>query len=157
MVMIEGLERLLREHEFFAGMAAQDSDLIAGCAANETRKAREYVYREGERADRFYVIRHGRVGLEVHVPHRQPILVDILGAGELLGWSWLLPPYRNQFDARALELTRLISLDATCLRARMDDDPRLGYELFRRFAPIIAERLAAARRQLIDMYGHPAE
>jgi CRP/FNR family transcriptional regulator, cyclic AMP receptor protein len=155
MVVVEGLDRLLREHAFFKGLAEADSTLISGCAANEVCKAGEFVYRESTPADRFYVIRHGRVALEVRVPHREPIIIDTLGAGELLGWSWLLPPYRNHFDARGLELTRLISIDATCLRAKMEEDPRLGYELYRRFAPIIAERLAAARRQMIDMYGHP--
>lgn len=153
--MIEGLERLLREHAFFAGMSDADRALIAGCAANEVRKAGEYVYREGDPADKFYVIRHGRVALEVHAPHRAPIIVDTLGPDEVLGWSWLLPPYRNAFDARAVELTRLVSLDATCLRGKMDEDPVLGYSLYRRFAPIIAERLAAARRQMIDLYGQP--
>ncbi len=155
MVVVEGLDRLLREHAFFAGLAAADSALISGCAANTVCAAGEFVYREGTPADRFYVIRHGRVGLEVRAPHREPIIIDTLGADELLGWSWLLPPYRNHFDARALELTRLISIDATCLRAKMEEDTRLGYELYRRFAPIIAERLAAARRQMIDMYGQP--
>lgn len=155
MVEVEGLSRLLREHPFFKGMNDAWRELVAGCAANEVYKAGEYIFREGQPADKFYLIRHGRVALEVHVPARAPIIVETLKDGDLLGWSWLVPPYRSSFDARALELSRLLSLDATCLRAKMEEDHSLGYELHKRFAPVVADRLAAARRQMIDMYGHP--
>ena len=155
MVHVEGLDRILREHPFFEGMAEEYRELIAGCAANETVPAGRYVYREGEPADRFYLIRHGKVALEVHVAGRPPIIVETLAPGELMGWSWLVPPYMASFDARALELVRVVSIDAACLRGKMEDDPALGYEFHKRFAPVIAGRLAAARRQLIDVYGYP--
>jgi CRP-like cAMP-binding protein len=150
-----GLARLFRDQHVFEGLDELQLELIAGCAANVVVAADDYVYREGEPADRFYLIRHGRVAVEVHVPGRTPIVVDTVKPGELLGWSWLVAPYRNRFDARALELTRLISLDAACLRGKMEQDPALGYALHKRFAPVVAARLAAARRQLIDLYGHP--
>ncbi|TVS00001.1 MAG: cyclic nucleotide-binding domain-containing protein [Rhodospirillales bacterium] len=150
-----GLDRILARHPFFDGMPEGYRVLIQGCAANAVVKAGDYVYREGEPADRFYLIREGRVALEVYVPGRKPIVVDTLGSNELMNWSWLLPPYRCHFDARALELTRLITLDAVCLRAKMDEDPVLGYAVYKRFAPVVAARLAAARRQLTDMYGAP--
>ncbi|MGZ9033800.1 MAG: cyclic nucleotide-binding domain-containing protein, partial [Rhodospirillales bacterium] len=92
---------------------------------------------------------------EVFVPGKAPIIVETLSGGDLMGWSWLVPPFRCSFDARAVELTRLISLDAACLRDKMEDDPVLGYELYKRFSPVIAARVAAARRQMIDLYGHP--
>ncbi|MGF1640441.1 MAG: cyclic nucleotide-binding domain-containing protein [Rhodospirillales bacterium] len=157
MVQIEGLDKLMREHPFFEGMSASYRELVAGCAANEVFQGGTYVYKEGQPADKFYLIRRGRVALEVHVPGRSPIIVETLKTGDLMGWSWLVPPYRASFDARALELTRLISLDAACLRGKMDHDPVLGYELHKRFAPVVAARLAAARHQLIDMYGHPED
>lgn len=155
MVTLEGLDGILREHPFFAEMSVGYRNLVVGCARNEVFNAGQYIYRENDPADRFYLIRHGHVALEVHVPGRAPIVVDTLGSGELLNWSWLVPPYRAQFDARAVEFTRVISLDGSCLRAKMNEDAALGYELHRRFAPVVASRLAAARRQLIDMYGHP--
>lgn len=155
MVQIEGLDRYLHEHPFFAGMADAHLELVTGCAANEVVHANEYIYREGEPANKFYLIRHGRVALEVHVPGKSPIMVETLKKGDLLGWSWLVPPYRANFDARAVELTRVISLDAECLRGKMEGDSALGYDLHKRFAPVIADRLASARRQLIDLYGHP--
>jgi CRP-like cAMP-binding protein len=157
MVQIEGLDKLLREHPFFDGMDDAYRELVSGCAANEVFQAGAYIYKEGQAADKFYLIRHGRVALEVHVPGKSPIIVDTLKAGDLMGWSWLVPPYRANFDARALELSRLLSLDATCLRGKMEEDPALGYDLHKRFAPVMASRLAAARHQLIDMYGHPGD
>jgi CRP-like cAMP-binding protein len=157
MVQIEGLDRVLREHPFFEGMNDAYRELVAGCAANEVFHAGDYVYREGDPADKFYLIRHGRVALEVHVPGKTPIIVETLKSDDLMGWSWLVPPYRANFDARAQELTRLVSLDAACLRGKMETDSALGYELHKRFAPVVAARLAAARRQLIDLYGHPGE
>lgn len=156
MVEIEGLDRILREHPFFVGMDPSYRDLVCGCAANEVIRGGDYVYREGDPANKFYLIRHGCVALEVHVPGRAPLVVDTLSDGDLMNWSWLVRPYRAHFDARAMTLSRLISLDADCLRGKMQEDPTLGYELHRRFAPVVAARLAAARRQLIDMYGHPA-
>lgn len=155
MVMVKGLDTELREHPFFAGLDEGYRTLVAGCAANLVVPAGAYVYREGEPADKFYLIRTGKVAIEVFVPGKAPIIVETLGMGDLMGWSWLLPPFRCGFDARAVELTRLISLDAACLRGKMDADPVLGYALYKRFSPVIAERVAAARRQMIDMYGHP--
>jgi len=155
MVHVEGLDRILREHPFFAGMSDEYRELVSGCAANVVVPGGEYVYREGDPADSFYLIRHGRVALEVHVPGKDPIVVETLKTGDLMNWSWLVPPHRVSFDARAVELTRLVSLDATCLRGKMESDSALGYELHKRFAPVIADRLAAARHQMIDMYGHP--
>lgn len=155
MVGRDGLAELFAEHAVFDGVSDAHRALIAGCAANVVVPAGGYVYREGQPADRFYLIRHGRVAVEVFVPGRSPIIVDTLKAGDLLGWSWLVPPYRHCFDARAIELTRLLSLDAACLRRKMEDDCALGYALHQCFATVVAARLAAARRQLIDMYGHP--
>jgi CRP-like cAMP-binding protein len=110
------------------------------------------ILRAGEPADRFYIIRHGKVGVEVFAPEVGPITIETLGEGDVLGWSWLFPPYRWVFDARALELTRAIALDGKCLREKCDEDPRLGYDLMKRFAQIMVERLQATRLQLIDLY-----
>ena len=152
---VEGLDTLLKEHPAFAGLSDQYGELVAGCAANEVVQANDYVFREGDRADKFYLVRHGSVSLEVHAPGKKPIIVDTVDAGELLGWSWLVPPYRTHFDARARELTRLTSLDATCLRGKMEEDHELGYELHERFAPVLSRRLTAALLRLIDVYAHP--
>jgi CRP-like cAMP-binding protein len=154
---IEGLDRLLQEHAFFQGMDEKARQLVAGCAANERFDAGGYIFREGEAADKFYLLRHGNVALEIHLPGREPLVVDTLEAGEILGWSWLVPPYQWFLDARATTLVRAISLDAVCLRGKMEQDHAIGYELYRRFMPVIAQRLQAGRLQLIDMYGRPRD
>jgi CRP-like cAMP-binding protein len=151
---IRGLETLLSEHPFFSGLAPDTISFIAGCGSNVTFQAGEYVFREGEPADSFYIIRHGVVQMEIFVPGRGPLAIETIGPGEVLGWSWLFPPYRWSLDARALELVRAVALDGACLRGKCEDDPKLGYELMKRFARVMMERLQAARIQLLDLYGH---
>ena len=153
---IEGLDRLLKEHPFFEGFDAAAIELLAGCAANERFAAGQLIAREGAAADKFYFIRHGSVALEIRVPGREPLIVETLHEGEILGWSWIVPPYLWYYDARAVALTRVISLDATCLRDKCDADHSLGYELYQRVVPVMASRLAAARLRLVDMYAPPA-
>lgn len=142
---------LLGEHEFFTGLTPEYLDLIAGCGQNVVFPASELIFREGDPADHFYVLRQGRVALAVHAPGRE-IVVATVGPGDVLGWSWLFPPHRWRFDAHALEPVRAVALDGVCLRGKCDDDPRLGYELMRRFARIMADRLDATRMQLLDVY-----
>jgi len=147
---IEGLDRLLKEHPFFRDMDPKACETVAGCAANERFNTGEYVFREGGAANKFYLIRQGIVVLEIHVPGREPIIVDTLEDGDILGWAWLMPPFRWVYDARATKLTRLVSLDADCLRGKYQSDHTLAYELFKRFIPVMADRLAETRSRLIE-------
>lgn len=149
------ISTLLREHPFFTALPDRDVDLIAGCASNAVFQPGEHVFREGGPADHFYVLRFGRVVTEIHDPGRGPITIQTLGPGDVLGWSWLFPPYRWQHDARAVELTRALAFDGACLRAKSEADPRLGYELMKRFARVVVERLEHTRMQLLDVYGEP--
>ncbi len=151
---MENLERLLAEHPFLAGMSDRLVKLIVGCASNVVFKAGQYILREGEDADTFYFIRHGTVAVEMFVPHKGPLTVRTRTAGEVFGWSWMVPPYKWHFDARAVELTRAVVLDGKCLREKCQEDNELGYELMKRIALIIAERLEATRLQLMDIYGN---
>ena len=109
--------------------------------------------REGQAADLFFAIRGGSVAVETYVPSRGPITLQTLGEGEILGWSWLFPPYVYQFDARAREAVRATTFDGACLRSKCDADPALGYELMKRVARLVSSRLEATRRQLLDVYG----
>jgi CRP/FNR family transcriptional regulator, cyclic AMP receptor protein len=146
------LDELLAEVPALAGLAAEQRELIAGCAANAAFASGEYLMREGEPADTFYVIRHGAVAIETFVPARGPATIETLHAGDLLGWSWLVPPYRTTFDARALETVRAVAFDGACLRGKCADDAVLGRALLERFTPVIVERLQATRLRLLDMY-----
>ena len=148
-----GLGPLLAKHPFFADLDAETLDLISGCAANASFKPGDYLFREGDPADQFYIIRFGKISVEINAPSRGPHPVQTLGAGEVLGWSWLIPPHRWRFDSRALELVRAISLDGKCLRTKCDENHRLGYRLLSRFSGVMAKRLEATRLQLMDIYG----
>lgn len=150
---MEGLEHILTEHPFFAGFSAEHSQLVAGCARNHRYNAGEYLFREGGPANEFFLIRHGRVALEIVSPGKTPIVFETLGEGQIVGASWLVPPYRWMFDARAVALTRAIGIDAACLRDKCETDYHLGYEMMKRFLPILVQRLDATRLQLLDVYG----
>ena len=149
---METLERVLAEHAFFKELDPRYLQLLVGCASNVRFEAGQYIFREGEEANQFYLIRHGKVGVEIHAAERGSITIQTLGEGEVLGWSWLIPPYQWQFDARAVELTRAIALDGKCLRSKSEEDHDLGYELLKRFVHVVEERLQATRLQLLNIY-----
>jgi CRP-like cAMP-binding protein len=150
---MRNLEAILTESRFLAGMKKEQLELITGCATNVKFDAGQYLFREGEEANHFYLVRHGKVSLELFSPEKGPISIQTMGEGDTLGWSWLIPPYKWTYDARAVELTRAIALDGKCLRGKCEKDHDLGYELFKRVAHILSDRLASANIQLLDMYG----
>ncbi|MGC8667841.1 MAG: cyclic nucleotide-binding domain-containing protein [Chthonomonadales bacterium] len=149
---METLERILAEHPFFEGLDPQHLKAIEDCATNVRFKPDEYIFREGEEANWFYLIRQGKVALEVFHLEQGSIIIQTLGPGDVLGWSWLIPPYRWRFDARALEHVRAFALDGRCLRTKCDESPELGYALLKRFAMVLEQRLQATRLQLLDLY-----
>jgi CRP-like cAMP-binding protein len=104
-------------------------------------------------ANQFYLLRHGKVALQISVPERGSVTIETMEAGEVCGWSWLLPPYRWHFDVQALDLTRALVFDGQCLRTKCEADHDLGYALMQRFAQVIVQRLQATRLQLLDLYG----
>ena len=141
---METLEPILAQHPFFQDVDPVHRQLMAGCAANVRFPASADLFREGDAADQFYLIRHGSVALQVFIPGQGRVTLETIRAGEVLGWSWLFPPYIWYFDARALEPTRALALDARCLRGKCDRDPKLGYELMKRFSSILHARMQAA-------------
>lgn len=149
---MDTLSRVLRDHPFFRGLSEEFLDLLAGCATNVRLDARETVFREGDEANHFYLIREGKVAVQMDAPGRGPITVQTLGEGDILGWSWLVPPYRWRFDARTVEPVRMIALDGKCLRAKCEADHDLGFELLKRFSQIMAQRLQATRHQVWEIY-----
>jgi CRP-like cAMP-binding protein len=149
---METLERVIAEHSFFAGLEPQYTGLLTGCAANVRFEKGTYIFREGGEANEFYLVRAGKVALELFEPQRRSIIVSTLGEGEILGWSWLMPPYHWKFHAHAVEETRAIALDGKCLRTKCEQNHDLGYELLKRFAQIMEMRLEATRHQLLDVY-----
>jgi len=150
---MENLESLLAAHPLLAGMDPRHIARIAECATHATFASNQYLFRAGETADVCHLIRHGHVSVEIYDAQRGPITVQTLGEPSALGWSWLIPPYKWCFDARAIELTRVMTLNASRLRNLGEQDHDLGFELQKRFTLVVADRLRAARFQLLDIYG----
>lgn len=150
---MEDLEKIVSSHPFFEGMDGNYLELIVGCASNIRFDEGDKIFSEGEEANQFYMIREGSVALAIHGPGSGSITIDTLDDGEILGWSWLVPPYYWRFDAKAKDRVRAIALDGACLRDKCEENHDLGYELLKRFSHIIDQRLQATRLQLLDVYG----
>ena len=149
----EDLTEILRQHPFLFGLSDEMMQTVIGCASNVRFAEGEYLIREGELANIFYLIRTGRVALEIDVAGKENLRVQTTGPGEVLGWSWLISPYRWHFSGVAVMETRAIALDAECLRSKCEADHHLGYEMLQRLAQIMERRLEATRLQLLDLYG----
>ncbi len=153
---MKSIADLLAEQPTFAGLPMDALELIAGCGVNTGFEAGQYLLREGDPADSFFVLRSGRVALEMSAPPRGVLVIETFGGGDVVGWSWLFPPYRWHFDAVALEPVRAVALDGACLRGKCEEDPTFGFELTRRFAHLLVGRLQATRVRLLDLYGDVA-
>ena len=140
------------EAPFLQPLSREALATIAGCGRNRRFRRDELILREGHPAHHFYVLRSGSVALETFVPDRGPLVIETLHAGDPLGWSWLFPPHRAAFDARALDDVRTIEFDGDCLRTKAESDPALGYELMKVFGHVLAERLEHTRLRLLDVY-----
>ncbi|HUJ56431.1 MAG TPA: cyclic nucleotide-binding domain-containing protein [Gaiellaceae bacterium] len=148
------LEDVLADVPFFAAMPAEEREMIAGCGRNVRFAAGEAIMRQGDPADHYYLLRHGEVAVGNFVPPRGEMVIETLEPGDVLGWSWLFPPYRAHFDARALTLVRATEFDGACLRDKCAADPALGYDVMSRFAQVLIERLQWTRLRLLDLYGN---
>jgi CRP-like cAMP-binding protein len=148
------IDSLLAEHSFFKDFQPSYRSLIAGCGKNVHFDAGQLLARTGEPANQFFALRHGRAAVELHSSERGPLILHTVDAGDIVGWSWLFPPYRWSFDVRAVDELRAISFDGECLRGKCDCDPVMGYDFMKRFARVFMERLEATRLQLLDLYGN---
>ncbi len=138
------LAETIGEHLFLKGLAQEHLQLLASCATYQHFETNQYVGRQGERMEYFYLVLRGRIVLEA-----SGVAVQAVEPDEILGWSWLVPPYNWRFDARALETSRAIALAAKRLRDLCDAHPDMGYELLRRLVQVTAQRLETTRQQLV--------
>jgi CRP-like cAMP-binding protein len=146
------IDAILAQHGFFEKMEPRHLETLVACARFARFNKNEYIFRIDRPAESFYVIGPGRIAIELPAPAQRTLPIQTLGEGEILGWSWLYPPYRWQFDARAIEPTQTIAIDAPRLRAQCERDHELGYQLMKRFAHVMTQRLQATRLQLLDVY-----
>ena len=141
-------------HPFLAGLPGGATERLAGCASEVTFVRGSELFRTGAPADAFYLVDAGRVALEVAPATGEPLVVATVNAGGLVGWSWLIPPHRWQFDARAVDDVHAWRIDATCAHSAMASDDRVARALLERVLHVVAERLGQTRHQLLDVYGH---
>jgi CRP/FNR family cyclic AMP-dependent transcriptional regulator len=148
----EGIGTRVALHPFLVGMNRKHLALLSDCAINAHFNKGEVVLREAEQANRFYLIESGRVILESGKAYGQPVIIDTIGAGDLLGWSWMFPPYAWQFTARAAKATSAIFFYGTILREYCERDHSLGYELLKRITAVMMRRMQAARQKIVDFH-----
>jgi CRP/FNR family cyclic AMP-dependent transcriptional regulator len=138
-------------HPFLVGMNRTQLALLTDCAMATHFKPGQIIFHEGEPANRFYLLETGKVMLESGEGFGKPVVVETIGAGDLLGWSWMFPPYVWHFTARAVEPTEAIFFYGTILR-EWERDPSLGYQLYKRMAPVMLRRLQAARKKMLALH-----
>jgi len=143
---------LLAEHPFLAGLSTQWLELLSYQAHPAVRHLGHRLFHENHPAERFWLVRSGRIALDIHVVGRGDVAIDTIGPGSVVGWSWLFPPYRWHFGAVAAEQSAVIEFNAAGVRRLMNDDPRLGYVLTTRFMSVVVDRLQATRVRLLDIY-----
>ena len=149
--MIQTLELVLQQYPFFHGLSNAHLKLLASGARDLLFPEQQIIFHEGDPANEFYVICDGLVSVELLTPSGATT-VQTVDKGEVLGWSWVSPPYRWHFNAKTLRPTHALVLDGNWLRAKCEEDHDLGYEMLKRFIDLIASRLDATRPQLLDIY-----
>ena len=147
--LLEPLETRVGLHPFLVGLRPHHIKLLADCAMVKNFDPGDYLFRQGEFANRFYLIEQGQVVLEALDTEGNCVVVEEVGAGKLVGWSWLFPPYIWHFDARAADPTTALFFYGTILREYCSKNPSLGFELFKRMSQVMVERLQSARTRLL--------
>lgn len=153
---LPALEALVSTHPFLQGLTFRQLSILSAHAMRSHFAAGQVIFREGDPANRFYLILTGQVALESCTRERGRILIQTLGPGDVLGWSWMFPPFTWHFDARALEPTEAVFFYGTRLREQCEEDRDLGYELIRRAAQVLIERLQATRKKLLQAHAETA-
>jgi CRP/FNR family transcriptional regulator, cyclic AMP receptor protein len=148
---------MLAEHPFFKGIKPEYLKILSRSAMETKFEADQAVFKEGEPANRFYLIQHGKVILESPKSQSSAIPIQIISDGDVLGWSWLFPPFYWHFDARALESTTSIFLYGARLREECETNHAFGYDLLKRVCQVLIGRLQATRRQLLRLHARRSQ
>jgi CRP/FNR family cyclic AMP-dependent transcriptional regulator len=145
----------LSTHAFFSGLSEDYIELLSEFATQKHVAKGNVLFQQGTPADKFYLVREGKVSVQVPALVGPVLELQILGENQMLGWSWLIPPYRWNFLARAVEDTEVIEFDGVAILAKCERDPQFGYELFKRFTALMSDRLNAARQTMMDQWNPP--
>jgi CRP/FNR family cyclic AMP-dependent transcriptional regulator len=140
----------LSAHEFFSGFSDDVLNFLCQCSSTHSLKNGQILFRHGENADKFYVVRQGRLSIQIPAIMGPPLEIQSLGKDQVLGWSWLIPPYKWSFQAKAEADAELLMFDGKLILARCEQEPAFGYALLKKFAALMSLRLDAARRKMMD-------
>jgi CRP-like cAMP-binding protein len=154
-MIMSSIKDYLSSHAFFSGLNDDFIEFLADSATKMRIKEGESLFKQGERADKFYLLRSGQISIQVPALMGPTLDIQTLGEDQILGWSWLISPYRWSFQARAVEDSEVIEFDGSAILERCEKDPAFGYELFKRFAALMSERLDAARQKMMDQWDPP--
>lgn len=143
----------LSQHSLCGQLTSEQIDALAKCGSTIEIASQHFLFQQGEDATHFYLIQKGKVAIELSSPPRGILSIQTLSEGDLLGWSWLYPPYRWRFDALATEDVQVITFESQSLREAMVKDHELGYVIMKEVIKSMGQRLESSRLQLLDMYG----
>jgi hypothetical protein len=142
----------IAHHAFIRAMNKDHQMLLTAAAQPFEAKPGELLAKEGGRANKFFLIQSGQAKLGVETPEAGFVPLQAIGLGDVVGWSWLIPPHRWQFECRAVDCVRGLWLDARWLRGKCQQDHELGFCLLKELLAVLSGRLAATRRQLLRIY-----
>ena len=142
----------LSSHAFFKGLDTDFINHLANSASSRQIKKDEILFNQADHADKFYLLRSGQISIQIPAIMGPVLEIQVVGEGQILGWSWMIPPYRWNFQARALEDSELLEFDGKAILAHCEEDPKFGYELLKRFTALMSERLSAARQKMMDQW-----
>lgn len=149
---METIADILEKHSFFEGLSSIDLAFIAGCGKNVVFEEGQTIANPGDVANEFYLIKEGRVAISLEILTRKPFVLQTLGSNEILGLSWLIPPYKWTVSAKAQSFTRVIAIDGACLRKKCEEDPSLGYKLMKHLVQLMLIKEEAMKLRLLDVY-----
>ena len=151
----QSIESYLTSHDFFSELDERSKKFLADSAVVRELSEGDVLFRQGESADKFYLLRSGEVSVQVPALMGPALQIQKLREDQILGWSWLIPPYRWNFQALALEDAVVLEFDGSIILARCEQDPTFGYQLLKLFAALMSERLDAARQKMMDQWDPP--
>ena len=151
----QSIVEYLSRHPFFTGMSDQHIRFLADSAVEKQVGEGGVLFRQGQPADKFYLLQSGKVSIQVPALVGPALVIQELAEDQLLGWSWLIPPYLWNFLARVEADSTILEFDGRAVLAHCEEDPRFGFELLKRFASLMSERLAAARQKMMDEWNPP--
>lgn len=140
----------LSDHQFFSSFSESDLKFLCECASKKEVKKGTILFRQGERAHNFYVVRDGRISVQIPAILGPTLEIQSLSKDKIMGWSWLISPYRWNFQTKAEEDSLLLEFDGAAILENCEQDPKFGYELVKKFAALMSQRLDAARQKMMD-------